>query len=165
MATCKPAFVKLKYRILSSDSDTWVNCKTYPTSALSKWAWRCVAHVEHLANDYPQVINCIAVGKDYRDGAVDGRELRIAYEDSTIIIDNYREASAAAAAEEVAAAAMYAAECTTDPILAARALNSVALALYESTDDEEKASAVYMMWKNGAKWLIEELCKWEDDNN
>ena len=73
------SFVLLKYEIITSDQSTWDRLEKYPDSVKSKWAWRCAADVEHLAQGYPEAEECIRVAKAYRDGKATKEELNGAW--------------------------------------------------------------------------------------
>jgi hypothetical protein len=134
------SFVLLKYEILTSNSDTWHLCDTYPAEVRSRWAWRCAGDVEHLAKGYPKAEECIRVCKLYRDGLATKEELDKAWYATNA------DAAAYAYAYAAAAHAYY-------------AYHACLAYAYASTNNitytkEEK-------WKLYISWLIEELCKWE----
>ena len=126
------SFVLLKYEIITSDRSTWPRLEKYPESVKIKWAWRCVADVEHLAKGHPAAEECIRVAKQYRDGLATKEELDKAWQ-AVPFGDTY--AAYYAGGDEVVYAAFYASETTYIKC-------------------EEK-------WKLYIDWLIEELCEYE----
>jgi hypothetical protein len=136
-------FAKLKYEILSKDSNTWHLCKTYPLEVRRKWAWRCAADVEHLAKGYPEAEECIRVAKAYRDGLATLEELSNA--DRAVYYASVCYGSITSPCTNSPRAAYYAALAT------GRAAYHAAKA---TSCQEEK-------WNMYIDWLIEELCNWE----
>jgi len=135
-------FVALKYSILTSDESTWHLCDTYPAEVRKSWAWRCAEDVEHLATT-KESKEMYRVARLYRDGLATKEELNKAY---------YTQ-GAAYAAYYAAYAAYYAAYAA-----AAHTAYAYACAAYYATT----ATAKEEKWKLYISWLVEELCKYEE---
>jgi len=132
-------FVLLKYEILTSDSNTWHLCDTYPEEVRTKWAWRCANDVEHLAKGNKRAEECIRISKLYRDGLATKEELNKAW-----------DAAHATAAAANAMAVVRAADC------AASAANAAYYAAAAAATAARKEK-----WNLYIEWLIEELCNYE----
>jgi len=144
-------FVLLKYEILTSDSNTWHLCGTYPDEVRSKWAWRCAADVEHLANGNNGAMECIRVAKLYRDGLATKDELKQAWYSADAA--NYPAAYYAYTAAYSATQSYYA--VTADE--AASATEAANVNAGYGHKAEEK-------WNLYIEWLIEELCGYEKNH-
>ncbi len=146
------SFIRLKYEIITSNSDTWHLCEIYPAEVRSKWAWRCASDVEYLTKGYPEAEECIRVAKKYREGLATKEEL---------------DAAGAGGMK-----ASWFDGCAKDAVLAA--INAVR---FEHDNDGINAAfsadaaahagrfklggAYATKWKLYIEWLIEELCEWE----
>ena len=135
-------FVALKYSILTSDESTWHLCDTYPAEVRKLWAWRCAEDVEFLATT-KESKEVYRVARLYRDGLATKEELNKAY----------YSYDAAYAAYYAAYAAYYAAYAA-----AAHTAYAYACAAYYATT----ATAKEEKWKLYISWLVEELCKYEE---
>jgi len=151
-------FVRLKYEILTSDSDTWERCEaSYPGSVKKKWAARCAADVEHLVKGYPKAEKCIKIAKLYRDGKATITELKKAWHDVPVATNHAAEAAAHAAYSTYHAAySTYHHTAATYATYATYAADDATSAADDATGAvrEEK-------WKLYIGWLIEELCEYE----
>jgi len=145
-------FVALKYSILTSDESTWHLCDTYPAEVRKSWAWRCAEDVEHLATT-KESKEMYRVARLYRDGLATKEELNNAYYAYYANID-------AATANYAAYAAYYAANAAYHAAYAAAAHTAYAYACaaYYATT----ATAKEEKWKLYISWLVEELCKYEE---
>lgn len=136
------AFVLLKYKILTSDPDTWELCNTYPLEVKNKWAWRCAESVEHFAERYKSAEKLIRVSKSYRDGLATRAELENA---NICISHNHTAYSYAATSCYYAAISLH-----------YSSVNVAAAVAGKATRDEK--------WKLYIEWLIEELCEYETNH-
>jgi len=145
------SFVALKYSILTSDESTWHLCDTYPAEVRKSWAWRCAEDVEHLATT-KESKELYRVARLYRDGLATEEELDKAAANYAAYAYN-AAAYAAHAAAYAAHAAYYAA--ANAAYAANRAAANAAYAANRAATKEEK-------WKLYISWLVEELCKYEE---
>jgi len=152
-------FVRLKYEILTPNSDTWERCEaTYPASVKSKWAWRCATDVEHLAEGYPEAEKCIAVAKLYRDGKATMKELKKAW--NKVLDSDAFGGDASSYAAYYASVATYRAAA----VHAGDASDAGSYAAYRAAAAHDHAAAISNReekWKLYIEWLIEELCEYE----
>jgi hypothetical protein len=142
------AFVLLKYKILTSDPDTWELCNTYPPEVRSKWIWRCIIDLEFLVDEYSSAKNCIAVAKKHRDGLATQEEFNIAYKDA---IDPY----SVKRVRRICGAVNYA--------LFSDAENAIR-SLYKIHYTKCGKIPQPLKWKLYIEWLIEELCEYETNH-
>ena len=71
-------YARLKYQIITPDSNTWYLCKTYPRKARVAWALRCAKDVMHLVSNVPEVAACIAITEQWLDGKATEAEVSAA---------------------------------------------------------------------------------------
>jgi len=142
-------FVLLKYKILTSDRNTWHLCDTYPVEVNSKWAWRCAGDVEHLARGYLKAEKCVRIAKLYRDGKATKEEL------DKVWLAAYYAASTSSA--------YYAA--TASAYSAAFAMAAFAVHAASNAFDAAIAAAYKEKWNLYIEWLIEELCEYEKNQS
>ena len=145
------SFVLLKYQILTSDKSTWHLCDTYPAEVRKSWVWRCAEDVEHLATT-KESKEVYRVARLYRDRLVTKEEL-----DKAHYAANAAYHTAYRAAYATAYYAAYAA-------YAANAAYAAYRAAYAAAKATAKATAAYEdKWKLYISWLVEELCKYEEE--
>ena len=130
------SFVLLKYKILTGDFTTWHFCETYPAEVQKSWAWRCAEDVEHLATT-KESKELYRVARLYSDGLATKEELTAAYG------AGYHSDTGAAHR------AAYYAAISTDGMAAS------SCAYYAASTNTKK-------WSIYKSWLIEELCKYEE---
>ena len=152
------SFVKLKYELITQDRNTWHLCETYPKEVRNKWAWRCAADVEHLADGHKEAEELIRVAKAYRDGLATEEELEDA---------SYHAAYANAdhAAYYAAYYAAYAATLAANAYAAYaahHAANAAYYAAYAAKGMPFAAASYEKQFNIYIRWLVEELCEYEE---
>lgn len=157
MNTDVQTLVKLKYQIITSDTDTWHICDTYPKEVLSKWAWRCAADVEHLADGYPEAMECIRVAKAYRDGLATREEVDKAWHCAASHSASHSAVNAAYASAMTAADTNNAASTAATVAIGA----ATRLPLDTTTWQAVASANCGTEFNKYIGWLVEELCEYE----
>jgi hypothetical protein len=151
-------FVRLKYEIITSESETWQNfCNTYPKEALVNWAWRCAMDVAHFANGHEKAENYIRYAKRVHDGEISCDDAELIYD---IAQAHYFSLGELTHAEQLAYDACRSVNRAIFYIDHSFLNHICFAAYYASKTCDEK-----LQWKKYISWLIEELAEYESKYN
>jgi hypothetical protein len=144
--------VKLKYEIITQESNTWHLCETYPLEVRSKWAWRCAESIQYIiTRDIDKKI--IQAAKDYRDGKI--TEEKPCFVDRSVLRLNPYGISARDISSAAAGSATYSAAIVDAAYAAASAAHAHASSKkFQSVKHQQQ-------WFKYIDWLIEELIEYE----
>lgn len=152
--------IRLKYEVITSDRNTWHFLDTYPKEVKLKWAWRCVADVEHLAKKHAEAKKCIQMAKDFRDRKVALKELNAAHSTALLSVREYVGPTGEAMRDAtIAANAAASIAYHRDDILVAR---SVAGIVSNVANIALGGTTTTTKWNQYIEWLVEELIAYEE---
>lgn len=151
--------IRLKYEVITSDRNTWYFLDTYPKEVKLKWAWRCVADVEHLAKKHAAAKKCIQMAKDFRDRKVTLEELNAAYSTALLSVREYVSPDGAPMRDAtIAARAAASIAYHRDDILVASSVADIV----SDVANIALGSAITTKWNQYIEWLVEELIAYEE---
>lgn len=136
------SFVLLKYKMITSNDNSWSLAEAYPIEIRRNWAWRCAEDVEHLAKGNLYAEKLIAAAKDFRRGKISYDYLKNAW---------WNTSNEAALAHYY----IYHEKDTVD-------IHAVYFAVCAQNKSEEKDKII---WNKYIDWLIEELSEYESKRN